>query len=248
MIKTDLIKLFGTLSLALLLGVAMSSSVVANDDEYYNFPTGNHEGGGVRGQATSCTAEAENPVPLTPKNSEIFTVSESPELLFHVPDVVQASTLEIVLLNRDDEIVYRDRFESGYKPGIVSINLVDRRNNNALKIDNSYHWYLVQECEGLTTPNIVADGSLERIELDRNLADKLENASQLEKVKLYQAESIWYEAIANLAQLKCNVATETKAAQKWMDVENINNVPNLSSQFLDNYCKKDLEAQSIVMQ
>ena len=125
MIKTDLIKLFGTLSLALLLGVAMSSSVVANDDEYYNFPTGNHEGGGVRGQATSCTAEAENPVPLTPKNSEIFTVSESPELLFHVPDVVQASTLEIVLLNRDDEIVYRDRFESGYKPGIVSINLVD---------------------------------------------------------------------------------------------------------------------------
>ena len=94
----------------------------------------------------------------------------------------------------------------------------------------------------------MADGSLERIELDRNLADKLENASQLEKVKLYQAENIWYEAIANLAQLKCNVATETKAAQKWMDVENINNVPNLSSQFLDNYCQKDLEAQSIVMQ
>lgn len=247
MIKTDFLKLCSRLSLALLLGIAWSNSAIANEDEYYNFPTGNHEGGGVRGQMTGCATEASNPVPLASKDIQT-TVSESPKLLFHVPDVIQASTLEIILLNQDSEIVYRDEFDPGYQPGIVSVDLVDHSNNRVLKIDSPYHWYLVQECEGETTPKIVAYGSLKRIELEQDLADKLDNASQLEKVKLYQSADIRHEAIANLVQLKCNVVAETKAAQKWMQVEKIDNITSLFYQSFDNYCGENLEAKSTLLQ
>ncbi len=247
MIKTSYLKLYWKLSsifsLALLLVIAMSSFVLANEDDDYNFPTGNHEGGGVRGQVTGCEAQASNPVSLAPKDTQALTVSDSPELLFYVPDVTQASTLEILLLDQDNEVVYRDEFAPGDKPGIISVNLVDNSNSDALKINSLYHWYLVQACGGIDTPNIVADGSIQRIKLEPDLANKLENAAQLEKVKLFQSANIWYDAIANLSQLKCNSAVETKATQGLIQLENINDNFKLFSQSLASYCLNNVETE-----
>jgi hypothetical protein len=89
----------------------------------------------------------------------------------------------------------------------------------------------------------VADGSIQRIKLEPDLANKLENAVQLEKVKLFQSANIWYDAIANLSQLKCNVAVETKAAQGLIQLENINDNLNLFSQSLDSYCRNNVETE-----
>ena len=236
MFKINYLKLCRAFSLPLLLTTAISSSTVAHDDNLDLFPTGEHEGGGTRGKAVGCALKADNPTSLIPQNTRVLTVSDSPELFFYVPDVVEASALELVLLDEDDLIVYRDEFNPGYKPGIVSIDLVDRSNSDTLEVDRLYHWYLVKDCDEMPTPKIVANGSLQRIKLERVLASRLENASTIEQVKLYQEADIWHEAIANLARLQCDLTAEKFISQAKIDNEKIEDYARLLVQSEENYC------------
>lgn len=249
MIKTNSLKMCGVISLALFSSGVFSGEVIANEDEYYDFPTGEHEGGGVRGKGIGCVAlEAKNPQPLIPQEAPTLTLSESPELLFYVPDVDQASTLEIQLHNQDHQVVFRQEFQPGYQPGIVSLNLIDETNNNALEVNNLYSWYLVQECAGVRIPKVLANGFIKRVKLDKNLAKQLETASDLEKIRLYQSANIWHEAIANLANLKCNLTAESVTTQQWMEVENVDDSSELFSHSLDTYCATNSNLEPIVMQ
>lgn len=249
MIKTTSLKLCSTISLALLCGGAMASITIAHEDEYYDFPTGEHEGGGVRGKGIGCVAhEAQNPQAFIPEDTQTLTVSDTPELLFYVPDVDQASTLEILLHNQNNELVSRREFSPGSQPGIVSLNLIDDTNNKILKFNNLYSWYLVQECAGVNIPKVVASGSLKRIELDQNIAQQLERASPSEKIRLYQSANIWHEAIANLARSKCDLTEKRITTKPDMKVENVDYSLELFSTSLDTYCTADLEEESMVMQ
>ncbi|MEO1671946.1 MAG: DUF928 domain-containing protein [Cyanobacteria bacterium J06631_2] len=248
MIKSNYLKLCSSVSFTLLLG-AVASPVFASGDEYYDFPTGEHEGGGVRGKGIGCVAlKTENPQPFVPQEVQALTISPAPELLFYVPDVDQASTLDLLLLNQENRVVSRTEFQPGYKPGIVSLNLVDESNNNVLQLNSSYSWYLIQECAGAKIPKVVADGSLKRIELESSFAAKLQNAPLAEKIKLYQSANIWHEAIANLAQLKCNITPDSFTAQKLVEIEQSNQSADLFTQSLDTYCSGNFKAESMAVQ
>ena len=237
MFKIDRLKVFSILSLSLLSTSVISSSALADNDNLDLFPTGEHEGGGTRGSTASCAVEVEaEPVSLIPKNTRVLTVSSSPQLLFHVPDVVAASALDLILLDEDNQVVYQDEFVPGYKPGIASVNLVDQTNFDTLKIDRLYHWYLVRDCEDIPTPKIVTNGSLQRIELDSALAKQLKDASTNERIKLYQEADIWHEAIANLAQLQCNLSADKFSDRLKMQSEDLNNYAQLLAQSDKNYC------------
>lgn len=241
MFKIDYLKVFSILSLSLLSTSVVSSSVLAENDNLDLFPTGEHEGGGTRGSTASCAVEVEaEPVSLIPRNTKVLTVSDSPQLLFHVPDVVGASALELVLLDEDNRVVDRDEFAPGYKPGIVKVDLVDETNFDTLKIDRLYHWYLVRDCEDIATPKIVANGSLQRIELDPDLAKQLKDASAIEKIELYQQADIWHEAIANLAQLRCDLTADKFSSQLKMRSKDLNNYVQLLTQDKENYCIDEL--------
>ncbi|MEO0927477.1 MAG: DUF928 domain-containing protein [Cyanobacteria bacterium J06643_13] len=248
MINRNSLQLCSLIGLALLLA-GVGSPVLAGEEEYYDFPTGEHEGGGVRGKGIGCVAlEANNPQPFIPQESQALTISPVPELLFYVPDVDQASTLDLLLLDQDDRVVSRTEFQPGVQPGIVSLNLVDQSNNNVLRLNSSYSWYLIQECAGHKIPKVVASGSLKRIELESSLALKLQHASLAEKIKLYQGANIWHEAIANLAQLKCSATAEPPSFQTLIEVDENYQSSNLFSQSLDTYCSANLKAESIAVQ
>ena len=234
-------------SLAILSASAMTSAAVAEGD-YYKFPTGDHEGGGVRGTSLTCTTSANYPVPLVPQNAEtLLTTSPSPTLFFNVPDVVQASSLEVVLLDRQDRVVYQNGLETGYQPGIIGLNLFDESNSDALKVNDLYHWYLIQECGNDLEPNIVASGSLQRVKLDRKVARQIDNASGLEKLKLYRQAGIWHEAIANLADLKCDSDVQGLVSQQWLETE-FTNVSSIENQDFQSYCLNDSKLDPLAMQ
>ena len=234
-------------SLTLLFTPAISLAAVAEGEDYNNFPTGDHEGGGVRGTLISCATDANYPVPLVPEAAKTLTTSASPTLFFDVPDVIQASSLEIVLLDGEDRVVYQNGIETGYQPGIIGLNLFDENNYNPLKVNDSYHWYLIQECENSVEPNIVANGSLERVELDDELAQKINNASRIEKVKLYQEAGIWHEAIANLAVLQCDSNAKDFIFQQWIE-EKFISVSNLENRDFQSYCLNTSKLAPVVMQ
>ena len=244
MFNGNFLKLCQILSLSIIIASAVSKIAEAEEEDYYHFPTGEHEGGGVRGTLANCAVNinAKYPIPLVPdsEGSPTLTTSPSPELFFDIPDVVQASSLEVVLLDRNEEVVYQNSLETGYQPGIIGLNLSDDHNSNALKINDLYHWYLVQECENSSEPKIVAKGALQRIKLDRELAQKIDDASGLEKVKLYQQANIWHEAIALLAEVKCNSKSENTVSQQKLD-EELDNIDSLTDRSFENYCLNDIE-------
>ncbi|MEL6499924.1 MAG: DUF928 domain-containing protein, partial [Cyanobacteria bacterium J06623_1] len=178
--------------------------------------------------------------------SQALTISPVPELLFYVPDVDQASTLDLLLLDQDDRVVSRTEFQPGLQPGIVSLNLVDQSNNNVLRLNSSYSWYLIQECAGHKIPKVVASGSLKRIELESSLALKLQHASLAEKIRLYQGANIWHEAIANLAQLKCRATAEPPSFQTLIEAEQGNQDSNLFFPPLDTHCATNFNADVVL--
>ena len=251
--KINSSKLSTSIAVALLSGSAMVNPAIANENEYYSqneyysendyfyFPTGEHEGGGVRGKGIGCVAlEEKNPRPFALQNQQTLTVSESPELLFYVPDVDQASTLDILLFDHDDNLVNYQEFQPGNNAGIVGINLVDESNDNALELDSSYSWYLVQECAGAVEPRVLANGSLKRVELNNSLANQLKYASPSEKAKLYRGANIWHEAISNIVRQKCGVTAENTVAQPSQKVENVDYSASLFSQSIESYCSNNL--------
>ena len=237
-------KLCQIFSFTLLFAPVMSSIAVAQGEDYDHFPTGIHEGGGVRGTSNTCATNANYPVPLVPKDAKTLTASPSPTLFFKVPDLAQASTLEVVLLDDNNQVIYQNELPTNDRSGIIGLNLFDETNSQALQVNNSYHWYLIQQCGA--EPDIVANGSLQRVELDSELTQKINNASGLEKVKLYRQAGIWHEAIANLANLKCDFKTEFMS-QKWLD-EEFTNIPNLSNQSFQNYCLNNSNSEPLAMQ
>ena len=239
-------KLCQIFSLTLLFTPAISFTAVAEGEDYYNFPTGDHEGGGVRGTLISCATDANYPVALVPETAKTLTTSPSPTLFFDVPDVVQASSLEVILLDGDNQVVYQNGLETGHQPGIVGLKLFDKNNSEALKVSNSYRWYLIQECGNDPEPHIVSSGSLERVELEGKIAQQIDNASGLEKVKLYRQANIWHEAIADLANLKCNSEADS-VSQQWID-EAFSSISNLSSQNFQSYCLNNSKSDPLAMQ
>lgn len=237
--KTNYLKQCKILAIAWLFSTAMSNTVMASEEEFADFPTGEHEGGGVRGEVTSCT-KAQTPIPLAPKETHALTISAIPELLFYVPDEIRASTLKIVLLDRDNQIVFQNKFNSNYKPGIVSIKLFDSNDSDGLEIGNSYYWYLVQDCEDVSTPDIVASGLLERVKLDRNLAEQLKNATKLERLNLLQEANIGHDAITTLAQIRCDYAEESLIYRQWLQPESADTMTKILTQNSDGYCPNKL--------
>ncbi len=240
-------KLYKILSLTLLLS-SVASNAIAQESDYNGFPTGEQEGGGVRGKVNNCSSYTSYPVPLIPQNSQTLTTSATPKLFFDVSDIQQAVDLDFLLLNQNDEIVYQDLLQADNKSGLVSLNVSDKNNSDSLKINDSYYWYVVQKCEDTDNPKIVANGSLKRIELEDKLIQKLTGASLVEKINIYREANIWQEALENLTQLKCSTSNASITNKQ---IEQITSMTNTSvesfNSFLDSYCATNLEAKSIVM-
>ena len=224
------------------------SNVVAHEKDYNNFPTGQQEGGGVRGQVVSCTSDVSYPVPLVPQDTQTLTTLASPKLFFDASNVERTIALDFLLLDRDDEIVYQNVLKSDRQSGLISLDLVDRYNSNELKTNHSYHWYLVQKCGDRSNPKIVANGSLRRIELDKKLAVKINKASAIDRIGIYQEANVWHEKLEYIAQLKCSDSNTNLLDRQLARVSNLTDIsPKLSTKSLSNYCATNLQAESMVM-
>ncbi len=240
-------KLYKILSLTLLFSSIMSNAI-AQETDYNSFPTGEQEGGGVRGKVNNCSSYTAYPVPLISQDSQTLTTSATPKLFFDVSNTRQDVNLDFLLLNQNDEIVYQDSLNADHKSGLISLNVSDESNSNSLKINDIYHWYMVQKCENTDTPKIVANGSLKRIKLEDKLIKKLATASLVEKINIYQEANVWSEALENLTQLKCSASNASITDKQ---IEPVTSIANISVESFNNslatYCAANLEAKSIVM-
>ncbi len=157
-------------------------------------------GGGTR---SGCNfANSNQLVALIPERTIAKTTKANPKFYFYIPENTAGKQLEFVLRDKDDRQVYESTFTSNGKSGIISIELPATK-SNLLAANENYHWYLSLLCNSANrSQDMVLEGSIQRVDLDASLAQKLERATIIERVELYQSASIWYDAVATLAELK----------------------------------------------
>lgn len=131
-----------------------------------------------------------------------LTVKSHPTLLFYVPYTSAfAQTGEFVLQDEEDNDIYQAAIALPQTPSIVSMNLASM--SAPLEIGKMYHWYFKVRCsaQNMSGP-IFVEGWVQRVALEPKISDRLAAATPLQKIDIYAENGIWYDTVADLAQMR----------------------------------------------
>ena len=196
---------------------------------------GRREGGGTRGPEECPT----NTTALIPKSTMGRTVSGNPTFFYYVPTTFD-KTVEFELADEADKTIYKSSFRMIAKaPGIVSVTL-PTANAASLEVGKNYHWYFTIKCN----PNdnemdIVVSGWINRVEMSADLKSQLDRAASTgDRLSIYAKESLWYEYITTLADLRRSHPADSALTVKWtellsaVELEKIAQQPLVQSQLI----------------
>jgi Domain of Unknown Function (DUF928) len=173
---------------------------------------GRREGGGTRG---GCPTSQPPMTALMPSTNFGQTVSDYPTFFWYVPPRT-AEVAEFVLLDDNDNEVYKTIIQLTGESGIVSLTLPAVGNTSPLEIGRDYHWYFSLVCDPLDrSGDSFAEGWIQHIELDPNLENQLIMAASSDHPALYAEAGIWYDAVASLAELRRSQPDNSALLFKW---------------------------------
>lgn len=180
--------------------------------------SGNRTAGASRSE--SCVAQNQTATALIPETNIGLTVVASPTLLFNVPQT-SAKSAEFGVQEKND----KGRYQTIYKTtvplpgtaGIVSASLPPNGSAaSQLQVDKTYHWYFRIVCSAEDdTLNVYLDGSIQRVAESPALTNALKSASPQDRPAIYAEEGVWFDAVANLAQLRQQNPNDSALAEDW---------------------------------
>ena len=185
----------------------------------FGLPTHRRDGGS-RGFRDSCVADAENQnlMAIIPEKTVGISASTSPELFFYIPKLENKSTLEFVLRNESDDLIY-EAFLTTEGDGIVSVEIPADVSSQMLEADQNYHWYLSMICDRLQrSRDIVVEGWMRQETMDVATKEQLTTASLIEKAEVYQEQGLWFDALSALTEQTDSIAEKTIMRQKWSEM------------------------------
>lgn len=173
-------------------------------------PGQRQDGGGVRGaNNNACPADAQLTA-LMPSNNIGLTVSETPTLFWYVPGKAPLD-VEFVLREADGQAIDQQTLTLTETPGIVSLTI-----SKPLEVGKDYHWFFSTICNPSDRAgDRFVGGWIRRVDKSDALQSKLAAAKdESDRAGIYARESLWFDTLANLAQLvRENPTNETFAAQ-----------------------------------
>lgn len=173
--------------------------------KYEGLPSNRRDGGSRSGSRDKCVAKGKDFVALVPDRPVNITASISSRLFFYTPQAEESKTVEFVLRNREDELIYKTSIQTTGEAGIMSIAIPEEVKNNVKEFHGDYQWYLSLICDrDNRSKDFVLEGWIEYSEIDNSLQEKINLSSSVEKSKLLQQEGIWYDALSVLAEQKLN--------------------------------------------
>jgi hypothetical protein len=184
-------------------------------------------GGGRRGSDGQClkdrdlqTRDVKNKqsldqqlTPLLPPTKFGLTISSTPELFAYIPKT-NAIAVEFTLENAQGKGVARKRLELTNTPSIVKAQFED----TSLEVGKDYKWLISVICETGDPEDVFVEGIIRRINPTQPLLKKLQQASAIEKVYTYAELGIWYEAIAELANLRISQPDSKSLQTNWSNL------------------------------
>lgn len=129
-----------------------------------------------------------------------FTNAEHPTFWFYLP--YSGCPLEFVLKDEEDNDIYQTTLTaSDTRPGVISVRLPSTV--APLKIGKRYHWYF--SVLNSRKPDEVLDGVdgwVQRESLNLTVQSQLEKATLPQRIALYAANGMWYEALTAASELR----------------------------------------------
>lgn len=168
------------------------------------------------------------------------TIAEYPTFWFYVPDARPAlDSVEFVLQDEQDKDVYRTRVSLPDRPGIISLRLPPTA--TPLKVNQNYHWFFKIAGENSCIPagNLVKDsveGWVQRVSPDPTLTNQLTAVTPQQRLTLYAAHGLWYEALTTLAELRRQQPTNADLALNWSQLLQSVGLSSVASQPLVPCC------------
>jgi hypothetical protein len=191
--------------------IALASDI-ANDE---GLPTYRRDGGS-RGEA-SCTMDNRNLVALAPQNNIGITASTSPQLFFYIPATSEPKTLEFVLRDQEDKLVYETTITHHGKSGLLNLAIPETVGSK-LSSNSNYHWYLSLICNSEERSlDAVIQGDMKHVTINSILQQQLADANPIKRADIYQQQGIWYDALAVLAQSQQEQASPA-IEKKWLEL------------------------------
>ncbi|MGF1539003.1 MAG: DUF928 domain-containing protein [Pleurocapsa sp.] len=182
--------------------------------------------GGSRGTQEQCVANHnQNIVAIIPENTVTLTASTAPKLFFYISETSQERTLEFVLRNEEDKLIY-EAFLTTDGRGIVSVEIPPEVQANLLQEKQDYHWYLSMICNAeQRSQDLVVEGWMRPSQIDPITKKQLAEADVIEQAELYNQQGLWHDALLVLAERKHNYAV----AAKWSELLNSVGLGELAS-------------------
>ena len=154
---------------------------------------------------------------LMANNGRDFTISEYPTFWVYIPYPPEdISYMEFLLLDKKERrTIYRAEVKLIDKSGIIKIT-IPSESRYSLNFNENYRWYFKLNCQPNTgnVPDLVLNGWVQRQPIDAALTSQLE-AVKNRKYIAYRDNNIWYDAIANLAELHFTEPENIEFGDAW---------------------------------
>lgn len=198
----------------IILNFANPAIAEPKNNSNYGLPIYRRDGGS---RTDKCVANNENQnlVALIPDRSIGINASASPKLFFYVPEVDRPKTVEFVLRNERDELIY-ETFVTTKGKGVMSVAIPPKFKSNKLEPEQNYHWYLSMICDhNQRSRDMVVEGWMRQEALNVAIEQKLNTANSVAQADIYHEQGFWYDALAVLADEN---AKQPMVQAKWSEL------------------------------
>jgi Domain of Unknown Function (DUF928) len=197
---------------------ASAETTEPNNNSDYGLPSHRRDGGSRGGDDTCVGDQTTNLVAIVPEETIGINASTSPKLFFYVPKINQGKTLEFVLRNEQDELMY-EAFITTTGEGIISVDVPADVQANIDKKEQNYHWYLSLICNfQQRSRDIVVEGWMRQSVMDVATKKELDSADSIAQAELYHQQGFWFDALAVLANNYESKVAQPMIKAKWSEL------------------------------
>lgn len=173
--------------------------------------SGNRSSGAGRG---NCPAVKPPLTALIPTSNFGTTLAERPTLWFYVPySAQQVNSGEFILQDSEGNDIIRTPFKLPNQPGYISFHFPSTA--PSLEINKEYRWYFNLYCDAKKASSpITVEGWIQRIQITPEMQSQI-SGNQSQKYLVYEQNGIWFDAIANLAELRIKNPGSPSLSEAW---------------------------------
>ncbi|MBL1208246.1 DUF928 domain-containing protein [Geminocystis sp. GBBB08] len=198
--------------------------------------------GGSRGSCGDLLSSQKNEkgtlTALVPIAIEGLTNSNNPTFFVYLPYQSKENyNYEFILLNEEEEEIYKVKLPIKPTPGIINIPLP---NNVSIEKGQTYSWtfsFIFAEANTPCNPSQIpitetVEGavSLDKITPNDTVLKQLETANIEEKITIYTEQGWWYDALASLAKLRQEYPDDSNVLSAWTEFLKVEQLENLATE------------------